>query len=76
MKRLALIAAVVLTTITLQSCRQSDDVLSPEETATLQRVQDSSNNLLQKDNANNLNTDQNNNPASLVDGEIVPPPKK
>ena len=76
MKRLALIAAVVLTTITLNSCRQSDDVLSPDETATLKRVQDSSNNLLHKDNVSTLNTNQGNNPASLVDGEIVPPPRK
>ena len=76
MKRLALIAAVVLTTITLHSCRQSDDVLSPEETATLKRVQDSSNNLLLKDNVPSLNTNQGNNPASLVDGEILPPPRK
>ena len=76
MKRLAVIAAVVFTTITLQSCRQSDDVMSPEEAATFQRVQDSSNNLIHNNSNNTLTTEQGNVPTSLVDGEIAPPPKK
>ena len=76
MKKLAFISAVVFTTLTIQSCRQADEVLSPEEAATLQRVQDSSATSLQMDNANSINTDQNNNTASFVDGEILPPPKK
>ena len=76
MKKLAFISAVVFTTLTIQSCRQADEVLSPEEAATLQRVQDSSATSLQMDNANSVNTDQNNNTASFVDGEILPPPKK
>ncbi|QOW09156.1 hypothetical protein Q73A0000_01700 [Kaistella flava (ex Peng et al. 2021)] len=76
MKRLALIAAVVFTTLTLQSCRESDDVLSPEESATLLRVQDSSNTLLLKNNANTLNTQQDNNTTSDLDGELLPPPRR
>ncbi|QBO59707.1 hypothetical protein [Chryseobacterium salivictor] len=76
MKKFALIAAVVFTTITLQSCRQSDDVLSPEEAATLQRVQDSTTVLLQQDNEGALNTQTANDIASELDGELVPPPKK
>ena len=76
MKKVAVIAAVVFTTITLQSCRQSDEVLSPQEAATLRKVQDSSNNLLEKNNATSSNTEQTNNPVSLVDGEILPPPRK
>ncbi|KEY19827.1 hypothetical protein [Kaistella antarctica] len=76
MKKLAFISAVVFTTLTIQSCRQADEVLSPEEAATLQRVQDSSATSLQMDNANSVNTNQNNNTASFVDGEILPPPKK
>lgn len=76
MKKLAFISAVLFTTLTIQSCRQADEVLSPEEAATLQRVQDSSTTLLQKDNANSVNTNQNNDTASFVDGEILPPPKK
>ena len=76
MKKLAFISAVVLTTLTIQSCREADEVLSPEEAMTLKRVQDSSNISLQKNNANTISTYQNDNPASVVDGEIVPPPKK
>ena len=76
MKKLAFISAVLFTTLTIQSCRQADEVLSPEEAATLQRVQDSSTTLLQKDNANSVNTNQNNDTASFVDGEILPPPRK
>ncbi|MEC5156291.1 hypothetical protein [Chryseobacterium sp. MP_3.2] len=73
MKKLALIAAVVFTTLTIQSCRQTEDVLSPEEIMTLQRVQNSSDNILK--NADPVNTGATNT-SSLVDGEIVPPPKK
>ena len=76
MKKLAVISAVVFTTLTIQSCRQADEVLSPEEAATLKRVQDSSAISFQKNNADTLNNNQNNNTASFVDGEIVPPPKK
>ena len=76
MKKLAFISAVVFTTLTIQSCRQADEVLSPEEAATLKRVQDSSAISFQKPNADTLNNNQNNNTASFVDGEIVPPPKK
>ena len=75
MKKLALIAAVVFTTLTVQSCRQTEDVLSPEEISTLQKVQDSSNNVLKNDNSSTLNNAENN-PPSIVDGELVPPPKK
>ncbi len=76
MKKLALIAAVVFTTITIQSCRQSDDVLSPEEAATLQKVQDSSNNSLLNNNTNSFNINQGSTPISNVDGELVPPPRR
>ena len=76
MKKLAVISAVVFTALTIQSCRQADEVLSPEEAATLKRVQDSSAISFQKNNADTLNNNQNNNTASFVDGEIVPPPKK
>lgn len=76
MKRLALIAAVIFTTLTLQSCRQTDDVLSPEEAATLQKVRDSSNVSLQQNNASTLNSQQSDDAVSFVDGEIVPPPRK
>ena len=77
MKRLALIAAVVFTTLTLNSCRQAEDVLSPEEQATLQKVRDSSNVSLQRDFVDPLNNNQGSSTASFTeDGEIAPPPKK
>ena len=80
MKKVAFIAAVVLTTMTLQSCRQSDEYISPQEAATLKRVQDTSNNLVDKNttttNNNAIDPNQDNNTGSLVDGEILPPPKK
>ena len=76
MKRLAVIAAVVFTTLTLQSCRQSDEVMSPEEAATFQRVQDSSNNLMHNNNTNTLQTEQGNGTTSNLDGEIAPPPRR
>ena len=77
MKRLAVISAVVFTTLTLNSCIQADDVLSPEEQATLQKVRDSSNVSSQRDFVDPLNNNQGNSTASFAeDGEIVPPPKK
>ena len=80
MKRLALIAAVVFTTLTIQSCRESDDVLSPEEALTLQRVQDSSKTVL-LNNSNNTNstsltTEPGDTTTSNLEGEIAAPPKK
>ncbi|WP_234111581.1 hypothetical protein [Chryseobacterium sp. R2A-55] len=75
MKKIAILSAVVLTTITLQSCRQSDDVLSPEEAATLQRAQDSANHSLYKGTIN-INEEQNAPTVFDADGEIVPPPRK
>ena len=76
MKKFALITAVLVTAISLQSCRQADDVLSPEEIATLQKVQDSSNNSSNKDDDNTVGIDQSVPTATFVDGEIVPPPRK
>ena len=76
MKKSALIAAAVITILTVQSCRQSDDVMSPEEMATLQKVQDSSNNLSGKNATDALEIEQPTAPISEVDGEILPPPKK
>ena len=75
MKNLAFISAVTFTTLPIQSCRQADEVMSPEEALTLKRVQDSANISVQKSNANSVGTDQNNK-ASFVDGEILPPPRK
>ncbi|KMQ70852.1 hypothetical protein ACM44_09455 [Chryseobacterium koreense CCUG 49689] len=76
MKKIAILSAVVLTTITLQSCRQSDDVLSPEEAATLRRAQDSSNQSLYKGTTINMNEGQSAPTISDADGEILPPPRK
>ena len=76
MKKLALISAVVFTTLTLHSCRQSDEIWSPEEAATLQKVQDSTNNIVESKNSDTVNIEQSNQSTSLVDGEILPPPKK
>lgn len=76
MKKLAFISAVVFTAISLQSCRQADDVFSQEEIETLKKVQDSSNNSFNKTNDYPVKEEPNNPEASLVDGEIVPPPKK
>ena len=76
MKRLALIAAVVFTTITLNSCRQADEVLSPDEMATLQKVRDTSKVTLPNNEAGTLNTDNGTTSPSDLEGEIVPPPRK
>ncbi len=76
MKKLALIAAVVFTTLTVQSCRQSDDVLSPQEAATLKKVQDSSTNSLHNYPTTTNNNDQGTGTASNLDGEIIPPPRR
>lgn len=76
MKKLAFISAVVFTAISLHSCRQADDVFSQEEIETLKKVQDSSNNSLSKTSDNPVKEEPNNPEATLVDGEIVPPPKK
>lgn len=76
MKKFTLIAAVVFTTLTLQSCRQSDDVLSPQEAATLKKVQDSSNNLLPNSGSDILDTNQGSTIPANADGEIVPPPRR
>ncbi|AYO57840.1 hypothetical protein CO230_06710 [Chryseobacterium sp. 6424] len=69
MKNLTLIAAAVFTTLTLNSCRQSDEVLSPTEIATLKKIQD-------PNSALNANTELAT-PAPLeADGELLPPPRK
>lgn len=75
MKKFTLIAAVVFTTMTLQSCRQSDDVLSPLEAATLKKVQDSSSSSLHNVNSNSLENNQGTVTSSL-EGEIAPPPRR
>ncbi len=75
MKKFALITAVLITAISFQSCRQADDVLTPEEIATLQKVQDSSkNSSSNKDVTASFELGEP--AASLVDGETAPPPKK
>lgn len=80
MKRVALIAAVVFTALTIQSCRESDNMLSPEEAVTLQRVQDSSDASAVKSKTDSIKVSDGSNSTSNLDieveGEIVPPPKK
>ena len=76
MKRLALIAAVVFTTLTLNSCRQADEVLSPDEMATLQKVRDTSKVTSPNNEASTLNTNSGTTVPSGLEGELVPPPKK
>ena len=76
MKKFALITAVLITAISFQSCRQADDVLSPEEIATLQKVQDSSKNSSSNKDTDPASFELGEPAASLVDGEIAPPPKK
>lgn len=80
MKKIAFIAAVVFTTLSIQSCREADDVLSPEEAVTLKRVQDLSDaNSIKKD-ADTIDTQQapetTSNLDVEVDGEIAAPPRK
>ena len=76
MKRLALIAAVVFTAFTLNSCRQADEVLSPDEMATLQKVRDTSKVSSPNNEASTLNTNNGTTATSDLEGEILPPPKK
>lgn len=75
MKKLALIAAVVFTTISLESCRQPDEFMSNEEAATLKKVQDSSTELKDGNNFNASAEEADNMPIE-ADGETVIPPKK
>lgn len=80
MKKIAFIAAVVFTTLSIQSCREADDVLSPEEAVTLKRVQDLSDaNSIKKD-ADTIDTQQapetTSNLDVEVDGEIAAPPRR
>ncbi|WP_312819427.1 hypothetical protein [Kaistella carnis] len=80
MKKIAFIAAVVFTTLSIQSCREADDIFSPEEVVTLKRVQDLSDaNSIKKD-ADTIDTEQapetTSNLDVEVDGEIAAPPKK
>mgnify|MGYP003532571586 CR=1 FL=1 len=76
MKRLALIAAVVFTTFTLNSCRQADEVLSPDEMATLQKVRDTSKIKVQADEASSSNSNKEASALSELEGEIAAPPRK
>ncbi len=76
MKKLALIAAVVFTTLTLNSCRQADEVLSPDEMATLQKVRDTSKITPANNEATTVNTDNGTTTPSGLEGEIAAPPKK
>ena len=80
MKKIAFIAAVVFTALSIQSCREADDVLSPEEAVTLKRVQDLSDaNSINKD-ADTIDTQQapetTSNLDVEVDGEIAAPPRR
>lgn len=80
MKKIAFIAAVVFTVLSIQSCREADDVLSPEEAVTLKRVQDLSDaNSINKD-ADTIDTQQapetTSNLDVEVDGEIAAPPRR
>lgn len=75
MKRTAFISAVILITLSIQSCRQLDESISPVEAATLKKVQDSSKNLSGAGDTNIIEMDENA-ASALMDGEIAPPPKK
>lgn len=72
MKKFALLSVVLFTTLTVQSCRQSDE-LSADEAATLQKVLESSDSL---NNTTPASIGQDQPAAAVEDGEIVPPPKK
>ncbi len=76
MKRLAVIAVVVFTTLTLNSCRQADEVLSPDEIATLQKVRDTSKVTSPNNEASTINTNSGTTAPSDLEGELVPPPRK
>ncbi len=76
MKKLALIAAVVFTTLTLNSCRQADEVLSPDEMATLQKVRDTSKVTSPSNETTTLNTDNGTTTPSNLEGEIAAPPRR
>lgn len=80
MKKIAFIAAVVFTTLSIQSCREADDILSPEEVVTLKRVKDLSDANSIKNDADTIDTQQGSETTSNldveVDGEIAAPPKK
>ncbi len=76
MKKLAFISAVLFTAISLHSCRQADDVFSQEEIETLKKVQDSSNNSFDKNTDNPIKVEPGAPESTLVDGEILPPPRK
>ena len=76
MKKLAFISAVLFTAISLHSCRQADDVFSQEEIETLKKVQDSSNKTFDKSSDYLVNVDPSVTESTLVDGEILPPPRK
>ena len=76
MKKFAFIAAVVLTTLSIQSCRQPDETMSNDEMITLQRVQ-----AAKKDSVKLIKPFttiiQTTDAATLeADGEIAHPPKK
>lgn len=75
MKRLALVAAVVFTTISLESCRQPDDFITNEEAATLKKAQDSSSEL-KNGNYTNADASEQTTPTFEADGETVIPPRK
>ncbi len=68
MKKFTILTAVVFSIISLNSCRQPDEALSPMESATLKKIQDSSNaaQAPKDDDSSNLE----------ADGELLPPPKK
>ena len=76
MKKVAFISAVLFTAISLQSCRQADDVFSQEEIETLKKVQDSSNKTFDKSSDYPVKVDPSATESTLVDGEILPPPRK
>ena len=76
MKKVALIAAVVFTTISLESCRQPDEFISNEEAVTLKKVQDSSSELKKGDGLNTYSAEANTMETIEADGEIVIPPRK
>lgn len=76
MKKLILLGSAIVTLVTL-SCRQQDDLLTSEDTATLKIIQDKASARQLNDGITDKNLQGNvqNERLSLVDNEPVKPPK-
>lgn len=76
MKKLAFIAAALFITASVQSCRESDEVLSPQEASVLKRVQSSEQNINSRNTNDSIKGNNHSSPILNLDGEILPPPRK